>query len=315
MRRFRQRFIKASKLVGWIWLYTLLGGTFISYLFPAVYVSELFCHFRLQHVICLCAAIIILWKNSRWIIFSLTLIGLTANFLPLFSLVGKIPVENQRESLTLCSINVLSYSQTYEKVITYLEKEDPEVVVLIEMNERWKVALDSLRLTYPYVVDASAEGNYGMMLFSKLPFEWERIEYLGPMQSPMIVVRLLAGVTVAGVHFRSPDLYEKFLARNHTYQTVGNRKKQYPEPYIFMGDFNTTTYSVYLQEFVQKMELVDSRKGRGLYSSWPSLFFPLWVPIDHAFVSEGLGVVRRETGGYLGSDHLPILLEVLTPDF
>ena len=312
LRKWGGRFLLRIVRVGsWI----LIIGSLISFLFPSLYFSELFCHFRLQHSVLLFIALLILLKHKNWIFKGLLLLAFIANVSPILPYWGFSSSAKNEEGFRVCSINVLSYSHTYEKVIGYIQEENPEVVVLIEVNARWKKALEPLRVTYPYQVDASAEGNYGMMLISKKPFSSSRIEYTSFMRTPMIVATLTDGLTVAGVHFRSPDLYEKFLARNQTYRTIARRKEFYPENTIFIGDFNTTTYSIHLRRFIRDMKLRDSRIGRGLFSSWPSVFPPLWVPIDHALVSDKLQVIRREKGPHIGSDHFPILLEVRHPDF
>ena len=303
--------LRTARIGSWF----LIFGSLISFLFPTLYFSELFCHFKLQNSILLLLAVLIFLKNKSWMFKGLLLLAFLSNVYHLIPYISFGPSHDDREGVVVCSINVLSYSQTYEEVMDYIQRADPEVVVLIEVNQRWKEALSPLQATYPYQVDASAEGNYGMMLISKTPFSSSRIEYTSFMRTPMILATLPNGLTVAGVHYRSPDLYEKFLARNQTYRSIANRRAFYPENILFMGDFNTTTYSIHLRRFMKAMKLTDSRIGRGLFSTWPTLFPPLWVPIDHALVSDKLQIIRREKGPHVGSDHFPILVEVFHPDF
>ncbi len=47
--------------------------------------------------------------------------------------------------------------------------------------------------------------------------------------------------------------------------------------------------------------------------SWPASFWLLAIPIDHALVSEDVRVLDRRMGPSIGSDHLPIVLDIALP--
>ena len=62
-----------------------------------------------------------------------------------------------------------------------------------------------------------------------------------------------------------------------------------------------------------KTTLKDSREGFGILPSWPANAFFLQTTLDHAMVSENVQVITRQVGEYIGSDHLPIYLEIGIP--
>jgi endonuclease/exonuclease/phosphatase family metal-dependent hydrolase len=59
---------------------------------------------------------------------------------------------------------------------------------------------------------------------------------------------------------------------------------------------------------------VRSRRKRfiGLLPSWPTfLFFKcLMLPLDHCLVSHDIRVADARTGEPIGSDHLPLIVEI-----
>jgi len=56
--------------------------------------------------------------------------------------------------------------------------------------------------------------------------------------------------------------------------------------------------------------LKDSSLGWGIQPTWPAMFLPLRIPIDHCLVSPDLKIVRRKIGRDIGSDHLPLLVDL-----
>ena len=78
-----------------------------------------------------------------------------------------------------------------------------------------------------------------------------------------------------------------------------------------MGDLNTSPWSRAFGKMLDQGVILDSRSYRGYYSSWPSLFDAVGIPIDHVLLNDKVKVVCR---GVLeeanGSDHRPIFLEI-----
>jgi len=57
--------------------------------------------------------------------------------------------------------------------------------------------------------------------------------------------------------------------------------------------------------------MLDPRRGRGLYNTY-SVFVPLFrYPPDHFFYSRHFGLVRMEKLSAFGSDHYPVMIEVV----
>jgi endonuclease/exonuclease/phosphatase (EEP) superfamily protein YafD len=94
--------------------------------------------------------------------------------------------------------------------------------------------------------------------------------------------------------------------------TAADCLRNLPGPKICVGDLNITPWSPYYRSFVERTKLVNVRNGFGLLPSWPTfLFFKcLMLPLDHCLVSDDIRVADAQTGEPIGSDHLPLIVEI-----
>lgn len=79
------------------------------------------------------------------------------------------------------------------------------------------------------------------------------------------------------------------------------------EPSILAGDLNCTPWSYKFYELMKNTSLKDSEKGFGYQPSWSTFH---WMPlfcIDHLLSSREITAVKRYSGPYVGSDHLPVI--------
>jgi hypothetical protein len=82
-----------------------------------------------------------------------------------------------------------------------------------------------------------------------------------------------------------------------------------PGPVVAVGDFNATPFSAVTRAFAR-----DSGLARvSALPSWPSFVGLPQVAIDHIFVSPGIGAGRVRLGGPGGSDHYPVIADLVLP--
>ncbi|MEM7114526.1 MAG: endonuclease/exonuclease/phosphatase family protein [Chloroflexota bacterium] len=86
-----------------------------------------------------------------------------------------------------------------------------------------------------------------------------------------------------------------------------------------MGDFNSSPWSVYFQEFVWETGLRNGRLGYGIAPTWPAPRFalnqfphlaPALTPLDHILYSPDMTLNSFEVGPYVGSDHYPLIVKL-----
>jgi endonuclease/exonuclease/phosphatase (EEP) superfamily protein YafD len=93
---------------------------------------------------------------------------------------------------------------------------------------------------------------------------------------------------------------------------IGDRARSDP-PALVMGDLNATPWSRPFAELRAHGGLCDSRAGFGVQPSFPSASAALRIPIDHLLASCSIGVRDRRIGPDVGSDHLPVILDLVVP--
>ncbi|MCA1995478.1 MAG: endonuclease/exonuclease/phosphatase family protein [Coleofasciculus sp. S288] len=120
----------------------------------------------------------------------------------------------------------------------------------------------------------------------------------------------------------APQTKAHFNRRNQVLRTLADYAKQQKPPLILMGDFNTTSWSLYWREFVQRSGLRSASLGHGLHLTWyyakPTkafssthwLFQLIKIPIDHIFVSQNVHVDRVTTAPPGVSDHRPLIVNI-----
>jgi endonuclease/exonuclease/phosphatase (EEP) superfamily protein YafD len=86
------------------------------------------------------------------------------------------------------------------------------------------------------------------------------------------------------------------------------------KPAIIVGDLNVPMWSKYYQNAFDNSGLRNTRQGFGVMPTYePQNFFQA-IPIDHCLVSEEIQVVNMRVGPSLGSDHVPIIVDLLIPN-
>ena len=94
-------------------------------------------------------------------------------------------------------------------------------------------------------------------------------------------------------------------------QEVIQQYRCHGSPLLIVGDLNTTSFAPVFGELTEQLNLKDSRQGFGLQPSWPATSVsPLMITLDHVLVSPEIQVINRKTGNHVGSDHLPVYVEI-----
>lgn len=273
---------------------------------------DMMSHFRMQYMIVLLVASFTLWFWRRWIALSLIPFILLNTYSVGQLYMGSDNRESQYVLKILC-INVLSYNTQYEKVRDLIVNEDPDIVILQEFRMSWQTNLASTMKRYPVQLEVPQVGNFGMALYSRQQINQLRSIQLGKAGVISIIGELkLQGheMNIIATHPLPPVGQEQFDYRNNQLRALEQYIQASNKDVILLGDLNTSSFSAHFQRLVQGANLKDSRKGFGLLSSWPARVKVMQVTLDHCLVSPDIQVVDRRVGPYVGSDHLPVIVEL-----
>lgn len=289
-------------------------ATILGYLGGFYWIFDLFTHFRLQYAVILLImffAFLFFKKKSLAVI---AIVFLIPNIYEVGSVFfGGNKNEDLQQYLKISSINLLSTNGDEQAVLSFIQSKDPDILVLQEFNERWEKALAKVMEQYPYQKVLIRTDNYGVAMLSKV--EVQNMTELN--LSPTAVPSLLATVSFDGqtikilaTHPATPIGQQGFEHRNDHFASIVAMKDILNESLIIIGDLNSSSYSVHFKKLIDGLNLVDSRKGFGILATWPTWFSPMKVTLDHCLISPDIFVKTREVGEPVGSDHLPIYLEV-----
>jgi endonuclease/exonuclease/phosphatase (EEP) superfamily protein YafD len=222
----------------------------------------------------------------------------------------------------LLESNVLQTNRDAERLIEVTRKADADVMVFVETDAWWQERLDAaFAESHPYGPRCALPNTYGMLLYSRLPLEDERVDFLlqDDIPSMQARVQLPSGdrIWLNCVHPRppAPGESDESLARDAELLLVGKRVRASPLPVIVLGDLNDVAWSHTTRLFQKTSRLLDPRKGRGFFATFHARYPGLRWPLDHVFFSDHFRLVSMDRLGYVGSDHFPVCVVLsLEPD-
>lgn len=218
-----------------------------------------------------------------------------------------------RQVLRIAAANVYFGNEDYARVVRWLRESSPDVIVLVEATPAWRAALGSPLADYPHRIYAGGARGRGVWMLSRLPLEDAQVVELARGADPDVTARVRLGdreLRLFGVHATWPAGASNSARRNRELAALGERSRAAGLPVVAVGDLNVTAYSPHFRKLLAGGRLSDAAAGRCAGHTWPT-FFPLaGIRIDHMLTSAEVDVVHCEQGPQIGSDHLPLILDL-----
>ena len=265
--------------------------------------------------------------NRKWNKASVALtLGLLAailiqSILILPYLVGERPVPeatadtvDQQSTVGILLANVLITNEQAATFLDIVRQRDPDMVLVMEVNDRWMRQLQPLEETYTHTVKYPTDNSYGMTLYSKFALEESEVMFFNHDDVPSIHTRVQLPSGKAfwfhGVHPVAPvpkkeypdNRGEKEVALGKVAEIVATESL----PAIVAGDFNDVSWSRTARLFENQADLRNVRLGRGLYSTFDANSWIMRWPLDHYFVTDSVSLLELERLPAFGSDHFPM---------
>lgn len=278
---------------------------------------ELFANFKTQYLIAsvVCAIILGLYKNYK--LASILFIAATLNALyivPWYFSDSKNHSNNSAQ-LKILHSNVYRDNQEFNHFIDLINQENPDVFVMQEVNEQWLSEIQILEKNYPHHYKTPRNDNFGIAMYSKHPFESvKKVKWI-KFNVPSIEAIISLDdqlITIITTHPLPPINDEYYQARNGQIDKIAEISRNIEGPLIVIGDLNVTVWSDDYSTLERDTNLRNSRKGFGMLPTFPTQFqLPIFmIPIDHCLVSSHFTVQDIYTGSDIGSDHLPLIVEL-----
>lgn len=293
----------------------LIIGVFLVSILPNIFSNhwflDVFSNFKLQYFILsifllMFSFLVLKKKVAALILMTLSILWNAYYIIPYYLNSTDSGLKNQI-NFKIVSINLLSSNTRVDLVKNYISREDPDVLVLMEFTPKWKDELLPILENYGYKELVAREDNFGIALLSKFKMK-SSIDYFDLHNKPSILGNLEIknkSYSILATHPVPPISQKTFEERNIQFSNIINKRSQFSDNLIIVGDFNTSSFSNHFRTLIHG-DLKDSRLGFGLLPTWPADFKILQTTLDHCLVSENLTVFHRSTGENIGSDHLPI---------
>ncbi len=291
-------------------------------------------HSRVQYslilVIALFVSLLTLKKRINiWTI--LCSIALSINLILIFPLF--IPVnQNSTQALNTPPQTIRVIHATLDnkkpdatKAIEYLNKQETDILFLLEVTPQSLTQLNKGLTNYRLLAAQPEYNSHGIAFF--IPEESNKLIQLktaGFISLPSYNNRALlkARISYNGreiillcFHVISPRNAKTVAYQEIEFDALAKWSQRTlqndNQDLIVIGDFNSTPWYGLFRKLVRESGLIDSQRGFGIQTTWHSLLPPvLRIPIDHCLHSKSLTAIKRFVGDDIGSDHLPLFVEL-----
>ncbi|MCP4184840.1 MAG: hypothetical protein GY761_16230 [Hyphomicrobiales bacterium] len=287
-----------------------IGFGFLGFIHPAF---DTFANFRIHFLVALIVLIVvcIVTYSVKWALLSLLVVVSGVMFILIIQVDPQVVTRQKHgaEIYSVLHLNPNFQNQTPEKVISLVDRINPDIVMLNEMSEPWKQRLKGLEATYLYTYYCPEWQQIGgNKIYSRFPMA-PGSGYCHSYSALALIDVTIENqiITLGSVHLRWPwpasgpkqvDKLEPILNR------LGNTA-------LIAGDFNSVSWSWLVRRFAGygKLQVVccigPTWFHQRLPISWVKLF---GLPIDNVMIKGRVKVFTALSLEAVGSDHLPVLV-------
>jgi len=289
----------------------LLAFSLTSFINSGLYAFELPSHFQLHYLIFGAVFLIILIgvPFNTVVPILIVMLSLTINLVnlwPYIPLSKNIELKNT-PSYSLLQANVFKFNFDAKPLLKMIKDTDPDIILLSEITRKWDRDLEPIVETYPYIYSVPKEGSHGMALYSKIPFNNARIEYVSDRGIPAFIIDY-DDFQIISIHTLPPISQSFFDDRNQHFDWIERHVFDLAtHPLIVAGDMNITMFAARYQKMIQRTNLINAKENRQIGASWFGLNQNLiGIPIDHFLHTIDIHVASSRVMPSIKSDHHPI---------
>lgn len=223
--------------------------------------------------------------------------------------------------LTVVSINVQSINRTLKNAVSFVQEAHADVVLIQELNRRWHDQFATLRRHFPHVAPHNWRESPQNIVLSRLPISSNRLHVGKSPKFNFVEAQIVTedgAITIIGVHPPYPMSARLFALQQDQITRLARVSAESKNPVIVAGDFNLTPYSPRFWAMLKASRLYLARHGTLWPRTWPtgnrlrlSSDLVPGIPIDNILVSHEFRVVAFRRGQNVGSDHYPIVAEIV----
>jgi endonuclease/exonuclease/phosphatase (EEP) superfamily protein YafD len=275
----------------------------------------LFEHFRVQYVAAGAGVIALTAALRMTGYFDIAAIATLLHALPVVADLDRPPPRPPADGVAIhvLVLNVHTESSGFEDVQRLIADEHPDIVGLVEVDRRWLAGIAPAVAEYPGRIEAPRDDNFGVALYARGELRGAA-EVVGSELPTVFAELALRGAQLRVILTHPPPpVSAAALAMQYRQLAAIAPRAAAGAPVVILGDLNATPWSRPFRWLREHTGLCDSRAGFGIHASFPAASTLLRIPIDHLLASCAIGVRDRRIGRDVGSDHLPVLVDLVVP--
>jgi endonuclease/exonuclease/phosphatase (EEP) superfamily protein YafD len=319
----------------WLGVLALAVVTVGGYFGDLSWLLELPSHFR-PHL----AALSVAWLffalfRRRMAAVSVCAVLIVANVLPLAPYISpaRPAVATQvGVPLRVMTFNMHGRGTHPQALIDFVRAQKPDIVLLTETPGSYKWLTEYLGPDFHHRIVGPASGVANdVIVLSRWPIKNVEIDRSAARWLPVIAADICApsartnaggsaNENVSGPCIRLVGLHSTKGLRQHfaemqkiQFDRAAHFAKTTDHPVVLAGDLNATPWSSIFEHLTESSGLVDTALGRGLTATWASRQPMIGLVIDHVLTSRDIVTRDYLVGDELGSDHLPVVADLILP--
>lgn len=231
------------------------------------------------------------------------------------------------DTIRILQVNVNCSNTQYAKVVDYIVKQSPDVVLVEELTPQWLAELNRRLPQYPFRNAIALPNPQGIGEYSRIPMHNLRRLELSSGWYPAVQFEIHQGartLNVIHLHLQGPMNRRNFARQNQEFAALSHAAAITPRPLLIAGDFNATPWTRQFQGMLDAAGVQTTCTTKGLHSTWPGSMpikrYPLpsgpislaWrIPIDQFLISNRIVLSKLKVGSYVGSDHYPVTADLV----
>ncbi len=217
--------------------------------------------------------------------------------------------------VTLATYNAQRKAGTQDRIVEWLRREPADIVVIQETTSAWTPVFERAELPYRIVLAPEERVVFGTTILAKVEASAKETEIVATKVIEMEATVDGVPVVVYVAHPRRPGSAVEADARLRLFAALADLAAERAGPTIVAGDLGTTRWSHAFATLTADGVLRSSEDGFGYQPTWPTMSWPIvgryaGIPVDHVLLSPGLTASERRVGPQLGTDHLPVVVDV-----
>jgi len=233
----------------------------------------------------------------------------------------EVPLAQAEASQLTCfsalSANVKVKNTGYQQVADQIRKYDPDVLFLMETDDKWLAELEPVLSGYPTVRRHPQPKAFGLAFATRVPASKINVVENTHRDTPTLYATLQpAGfppVEFIGLHPKPPLPGWDTGERDRNIVNAGVQTPDRLPNAVVMGDFNDVPWSRTTEKFHDMGNWNDPRIGRGSFGTFPADYVPLGWPLDQLMMKGDIQLGSFEILDDNGSDHLAVLANICVP--